>query len=382
MPTVSPLYTILPKQEFADRSRNKQAMNLPTDSASTTLTRRHFLSAGLLVTLPVRAISRRADATDDFVRAQMDTQHVPAVSVAVVQKGKVLLARGYGVANRAQNVAATAATPYKIASVSKQFFATAILVLAQDGKLSLNDPVFRYLEGTPETWKAITLRHLLSHTAGLVREAPAFAPFKPQPDADVVRSAYPVPLVFAPGEKWQYSNVGYFAIAEVIRVVSGKPWAEFIKNRVFIPAKMTETRTTAEATPNRAIGYSYADNDWQIAPDYTALRPSGAFVSTVEDLARWDAALYTDAVLNAQSRRALWTPTSLNNGTTTPYGLGWQLQTVRGLRRAEHGGSLPGFRSHVLRGLGDGLSVMVLTNTGQSDPAVIASGVARLHTPL
>ena len=127
------------------------------------------------------------------------------------------------------NVPARADTVYKIGSVSKQFISAGILLLAQEGKLSLDDPISKYLDGTPETWKPITIRHLLTHTSGIVREAPGFDPLKVQSDADVIKTAYSLPLRFTPGEKWEYCNVGYFSLAEIIRKVSGKPWGRLLE---------------------------------------------------------------------------------------------------------------------------------------------------------
>ena len=126
-------------------------------------------------------------------------------------------------------------TVYKIGSVSKQFIATGIMLLVQDGKVAVDDKVSKYLEGTPSTWQAITLRHLLTHTSGLVREGPGFDPYKVQPDIDVIKTAYPLPLQFKPGDKYEYSNLGYFVLAEIIHKVSGKPWGDFLTERVFAP---------------------------------------------------------------------------------------------------------------------------------------------------
>jgi D-alanyl-D-alanine carboxypeptidase len=181
---------------------------------------------------------------DDYIQAQMQKQHIAGLSLAVVKDGKILKAKGYGLANVETNTPATPETVYKIASISKQFLAAGIMMLAQDGKLGLDDKISKYLEGTPEAWKDITIRHLLAHTSGLVEDPPGFDPFKPQPDTDVVKSAYSTKLLFAPGEKWSYSNLGYFALGEIIHKVSGKPWSEFVTERVFAPAKMAATRAT------------------------------------------------------------------------------------------------------------------------------------------
>src|ERR1700754_2731751 len=202
---------------------------------------RHFFALALLLTLSVAA---QADKVDDYVKAQMERQHVPGVSIIVIKDMKIVKSEGYGLANGEPNVPASPDTVYKIGSVSKQFIATGIMLLVEDGKIGLDDPVSKYLEETPETWAPITVRHMLTHTSGIVREAPGFDPLKIQNDADVIKTAYPLPLRFTPGEKYEYCNVGYFSLAEIIRKVSGKPWPEFLHERVFAPLGMNATRTT------------------------------------------------------------------------------------------------------------------------------------------
>jgi CubicO group peptidase (beta-lactamase class C family) len=323
-----------------------------------------------------------AAATDKFIREQMKSLHIPAVSLAVLRHGTPVLTRAYGVADREKNVAVTPKTPFRIASVSKQFLASATLLLVQDGKLRLSDPLSKHIEGSPETWKDITIRHLLSHTAGLVREGPSFRWSKIQPDADVIRSAYGVPLVFAPGEKFQYSNLGYFVIGEIIRTVSGVSWGEFVRRRIFDRCGMTDTYLTSDDIANRAVGYAYSSKSGERVDDskYRTLRPSGAFLSTADDMAKWDTALHGDTILTAESKKRLWTATPLNNGTTTPYGLGWFVTMQRGsVRRVSHGGDQVGFDAYFLRGLEDGISVIYLANSDKADPAGIAREVARLY---
>ena len=154
-------------------------------------------------------------------------------------------------------------------------------------------------------------------------EAPGFDPRKVQSDADVIRTTYAIPLRFTPGEKYEYSNTGYFALAEIIRKVSGRPWSEYLTDKVFKPSGMNTTYTTntTEKVPNRAVGYR--DNDKLLnAGDWAALRPSGAFLSTVLDLAKWDAVLNTDRILTESTRRQMWTPVTLNDGSSGPYGFG------------------------------------------------------------
>ncbi len=327
------------------------------------------------------AAAAQTDPGDDRIRAEMKRQNIPGLSLAVVKNGAIVKAEGYGFANLKLKTPATPATVYKIASASKQFIATGIMLLVQDGRLSLDDPIGKYLEGTPASWNGITIRHLLTHTSGLVREAPGFDPLKIQPDAAVIKTAYPLPLRFAPGAKWEYSNTGYFALAEVIRVVAGRPWSEYLAEKVFKPAGMHSTRTTTtEKVPNFAQGY--VDNDSpREAPEWAALRPSGAFLSTVLDLAKWDAALYTDNILSASTRRQMWTPVTLNDGTSYPYGFGWMFASVRGHRLVHHPGGMPGFRSDIARFVDDGLTIIVLMNLDDVDIDAIIAAVASVYLP-
>jgi D-alanyl-D-alanine carboxypeptidase len=276
---------------------------------------------------------------------------------------------------------ATPETIYKIGSVSKQFIATAIMLLVQDGRLKVDDPVSRYLEGTPPAWQPITIRHLLTHTGGIVRESPAFDPNKDKSDTELVRAAYAEPLRFPPGSKWEYCNVGYFALAEIITKVSGQPWPRFMQERVFKPAGMTATAPTniKPTLPNRALGYAGKDNQ-QPADDWVALRASGAFLSNVVDLAKWEALLYSDTILTAASRRDMWAPVQLSDGATHPYGFGWHAVTTKNGRSIVwHGGGLPGFTSYFGRFINERVTVILLTNGGDVDAAGVANGVADLY---
>ncbi|MEK6321433.1 MAG: serine hydrolase [Acidobacteriota bacterium] len=329
------------------------------------------------------AVAARADKVDDYLKAEMQRQHIPGISVAVLKDGKIVKVEGYGLANVELNVPARPETVYKIGSVSKQFIASGIMLLIEDGRISLDDKISKFLEGSPDTWKEITVRHLLTHTSGIVREAPGFDPLKIQSDADVIKTAYPLPLRFASGEKWEYCNVGYFTLAEIIRKVTGKPWGDYLKERLFLPLEMNATRTTSmtELVENRANGYLWRNGKLQNADIYFALRPSGAFLSTVLDLAKWDAALYTDKLLKQSVRDLMWTPVKLNNGTTHPYGFGWELESVGGHRQVHHGGSLPGFRANIARFVDDKLTVVILANSDNANSSALALGVAALYIP-
>lgn len=342
---------------------------------------RHILFTFLL--LLAATVAARADKVDDYLTAEMRERHIPGLSLAVLKGGKVIKAEGYGLANVELNVPARPETVYKIGSVSKQFIATGIMLLMQEGKLRLDDRVGNFLEGTPDTWKGITVRHLLTHTSGIVREAPGFDPLKIQADADVIKTAYPLPLRFAPGERWEYCNVGYFTLAEIIRRASGQPWDEYLSERLFRPLDMSATRATTmtDVVPHRADGYVWRDGKLHNAAVYFALRPSGAFLSSVLDLAKWDAALDTDRILKRSLREQMWTPVTLNNGASHPYGFGWELAPVGGHRRVSHGGSLPGFRAALARFVDDQMTVVILANSDSANSSSLAVGVAALYLP-
>lgn len=323
----------------------------------------------------------QADPVDDYVKAQLTAFDLPGLSLAVVKNGEVIKAEGYGLADKDRQIPATRDTVYKIGSVSKQFIATGIMLLVQEKRLSLDDRINKYLQDTPSSWAPITIRHLLTHTAGLVRESPAFTPFKNLSDAELIRAVYSVPLRFAPGSKWEYSNSGYVALAEVIRIVSKQPWAEYLQHKVFGPADMNVTfpTNTTASLPNRAIGYGGRNNERKV-DEWIALRVSGAFLSNVLDLAKWDALLYTDKILSQASRREMWTRVRLTDASTDPYGLGWHVDQGVGKRqRIWHGGGLPGFTAHFVRYIHEKLSIIALSNGDDSDMGAIANGVAALY---
>jgi D-alanyl-D-alanine carboxypeptidase len=315
---------------------------------------------------------------DDYVKKRMQEMHIPGLSLAVVKEGEIIKANGYGLANLETSTPAAPETAYKTASLSKPFIAAAILLLMQDGKIGLDDKVSKYLDGSPDTWKAITVRHLLTHTSGIVRDPSDYHPYSEQPITEVIKSVYPVPLSFQPGGKWLYSNVGYYVLAEVITKVSGEAWNEFISERLLAPAHMTSTRITTvkDIIPHRANGYQQRDNRMIKAENWIAVRPSGAFLSTALDLAKWDAFLYSDSALSASSHKLMWTPVTLNDKASADYGFGWYVDSFLGRARIHHEGQFPGFRSDYERFPDDKLTVIVLANSDDASVESLAIKIA------
>ena len=330
-----------------------------------------------------------SDAVDDYIKKAMSRQHIPGLSLVVVRDGKVVKAKGYGLASLELGVPASPETVYGLASATKPFVATAILLLVQDGKISLEDKVSKYLNETPEAWKSVTIRHLLSHTSGIkdyssdLRRA---FPHDTSPEKfaqEVMRE----PLNFAPGEKWAYSNTGYVLLGMVVLKASGKSYDAFLQERVFKPLGMKATRRDSpdEVVPNRAAGYLWAGGgslrNAEFLKYLTMNQGDGGILSTAPDLAKFDAALSTDRLLSAPSRDVLWTPVKLNDGKTHGYGLGWFLEEVNGHKHVYHAGGSPGANSMISRYPDDRLTVIFLTNGGAAYAQGLDLGIAQRYVP-
>ncbi|MGI8603700.1 MAG: serine hydrolase domain-containing protein [Verrucomicrobiales bacterium] len=347
-----------------------------------TLTRFAFLFVCLV------AIEVRSDPLDDKIEAQLRNQNVPGCSLAVVRDGKIEKVKGYGLADVELNVPATEHSVYQLASITKQFTAAAILVLVHEGKLSLDDPVSRHYPNAPQAWNPVTVRHLLTHTSGIrsYTNLPGFQQNvrKDYQPHELIGLIADLPLDFAPGEKWDYSNTGYYLLGLVIEKVSGQSYAEFLAERILRPAGMETARLNDQfdIIPHRATGYDYRNNLLRRAEFVSPTQPysAGALVGTVLDLAKWDAALYSDKILPAEMRESMWSSVKLTGDQTADYGYGWQVGELRGRRYVAHGGGINGFSTFFLRLVQDKLTVIVLAN-GPGDPQRLARLVASQFVP-
>lgn len=337
---------------------------------------------GVLILTLAPAVCR-ADSIDAYIRAQMTNQRIPGVALAVIRDGKPVKVANYGLANIELNVPVTRDTEFRLASLGKQIIATGVMLLAADGKLSVDDSMCLYLDQCPQTWRAITIRQLLSHTSGLPMEAPGNNPLKAESDIAAIQRAYAVPLHFKPGQGWSYSNLGYGILVQIIQRVSGTPWPEFFAKRVFQPLGMTHTRITSvfDIIPNRASGYLFRDDQLHNVAPLIAMRWGGPFVSTLGDMIRWDAAITHHTLLPQALQEQMWTPVRLADGSSTQYGFGWWADAVRGHRRVRHGGSEPGWRTEYTRFVDEHLDVIVLANAASVRPDDMAVEVAGHYIP-
>ncbi len=330
-----------------------------------------------------------ADKVDDYIRAEMERQHIPGLSLAVAKKGELKKSAGYGVANIEQNSPVTANTIFQIQSITKTFTATAIMMLVEEGKIQIEDKITQHLPNLPESWNGITVRHLLTHTSGIkdfINE-PIVNKRLDLTAEEVIDSLRKLPLNFEPGEKYTYCNTGYHLLGMIIHKVTGKLWGEFLQERVFDPLGMKDTRIVSwpEIIPNRAAGYLWEDGRVQnghfLAPTILAYA-GGGLRSTALDMAKWDAALCSEIILKQSVLQQMWTPAKFNNGKDSTYGFGWGIEKSSGQRLISHTGShMTGFKSAILRYMDDGLTVIVLTNQRGANQTAIAKGVAAFYSP-
>jgi CubicO group peptidase (beta-lactamase class C family) len=324
---------------------------------------------------------------DTFVQEEMTRLRIPGVALAVLREGRLFKAKGYGQANVELGVPVHVDTIFQSGSIGKQFTAAAVMLLVEEGKIGLDDPVGKFLESAPEAWKAITVRHLLTHTSGIKTYSPSDLDYrKDYSEPELLRIAAGFPLDFQPGEKWSYSNTGYILLGMIIRRASGKFYGDFLRERVFAPLGMETARVIDEAdiVPNRAAGYrlvngALKNQEW-VSPSLNTTA-DGSLYLTVLDMAKWDAALAGERLLKRASLEAMWTPVTLKDGKTHPYGFGWALAKANGHPVIEHGGAWQGFLNFIARYPDERLTVVVLTNLAGHDPARLAHRIAEIYEP-
>jgi len=333
------------------------------------------LAAVLLVL--AAAAPARADATDDYIKVEMERRQIPGLALAVARGGKLLKVHGYGVANLEHDVPVTPDTVFELASITKQFTASAIMLLVEEGKVQLDDPVTWHLPRAPQTWNAITVRHLLTHTSGLpglgsgLKALRGGGPRMRYGTAEMFDAATKDELSFSAGERHQYSDVGYILLGMIIEAASGQRYRDFLAERFFKPLGMSATSVidVSRIQKRRAETYTLRDGKvvhyWRV---WDIEMPSHyGVLSTVKDLVTWEAALTAGRVLKAASLAAMWTPVRLNSGAYYPYGFGWGVDERRGHRIIAHAG-ITG--TELVRLPDDGLTVVVLGNLGATvDPA-------------
>jgi CubicO group peptidase (beta-lactamase class C family) len=327
-----------------------------------------------------------ADKVDNAIMADLKSHPIPGLALEVIQDGQCVKRAGYGLANLEWQSPVTPLTVFEIGSVTKQFTAAAIMMLQQDGKLSVDDHISKYLKDTPASWKDITIRHLLTHTSGIKNYTvlDGFEMRRKMTQAQFIEKMGGYALDFQPGEKWSYCNSGFNLLGYIIENVSSETYWQFMRERIFEPLGMTSTTSRDPRTVIRfrASGYEQDLQGKYINRDYdlTDLVSAGAIVSTVDDMAKWNASLDSHQLLTAASEQEMWTPLRLNDGKTHEYGFGWFLSPLKGHQNIGHSGTTSGFSASLQRFPKDGLAVIVLTNSNEDGVATkVAKEVALLY---
>jgi CubicO group peptidase (beta-lactamase class C family) len=293
-------------------------------------------------------------------------------SVLLAKSGKVVLVKGYGLANIELDVGNSPNTKFRLGSITKQFTAAAILQLQETERLRVGDPISKYIPGAPAAWNDITIRHLLTHTSGIPsytdaagyerhRRERAGAPL------NFISRSNSIPLEFTPGERFHYNNSGYFLLGVIIEQVSGMKYEDYLRQHIFAPLEMTSTGYDWPDTilKNRASGYSKGNDGKVVNADFLDMgQPyaAGSLYSTVQDLYKWDRALYTSKVLSAQSIEATFTPNKFDWAEGIKYGYGWGITQVHGHKAVGHGGGINGFSTVIWRAIEEGATAIVLSN--------------------
>jgi CubicO group peptidase (beta-lactamase class C family) len=325
-------------------------------------------------------------AVSDYVRGEMQRQHIPGVALLVSRGGKIVQAEGFGLSNVELQVPVKPETVFQSGSVGKQFTATAVMMLVEEGKVGLEDPLTKYFPDAPASWKQVTVRELLSHTAGFGDYPDKFNFRKDWTEDQELKLVESIPLSYPPGTKWDYSNLGYLTLGILIHRVTGEFYGDFLQQRIFHPLDMQTTRIISEADiiPNRAAGYRLVkgelkNQEW-VAPMVNTTA-DGSLYFSILDLAKWDAALYTEKLLKRSILDQMWTPAKLKNGQPNKegYGFGWSIEDRHGHHVVSHTGAWQGFKSAIARYVNDQLTVVVLANLAEAKPGAIAEHVADMY---
>ena len=388
-------------QQF--ESETSRAANYTTDSILSgehTMTSRCTAIAAIFLSLVVPTLSSSPanaqnssitpDPVGDYVRSEMQKQRIPGLSLLVSKGGQIARAEGFGLANVELQVPVRPETVFQSGSVGKQFTATAVMMLVEGGKVALDDPLTKYFPDAPSAWKEVTVRQLLSHTAGFTDYPEKFDFRKDWTEDELLKVVEGIPLAYPPGTKWDYSNLGYLTLGVLIHRVSGEFYGDFLQQRIFQPLGMQTTRIISEAdiVPHRAAGYRLVkgelkNQEW-VAPMVNTTA-DGSLYFSILDLAKWDAALYGERLLKRSSLDLMWTPVKLKDGSPnkgadgSAYGFGWFVGNQKGHRVIGHDGAWQGFQTTINRYVDDRVTVVVLTNLAEGKPWEIAQHVADMY---
>ncbi|CAF1557355.1 unnamed protein product [Rotaria sp. Silwood1] len=323
---------------------------------------------------------------DDYIRIEMKTQKIPGLSFAIIRNNHIIYGQGYGYSNIEHKVPVKLETMFQSGSIGKQFTAMAIMILVERGEIELDIPIKEYIEDIPREWKHITIRHLLTHTAGMSDYPDDFDYREDVTEDDMFELIKTISLDFKPGKQFSYSNLGYIILGILIREITDEFYGDFLQKNIFEPLEMKTARIINESDIilNRASGYTLIDDklknqEW-ISPSLNTFA-DGALYLNIYDIVKWEKGLNSNKLLKEKaSFNQIWSPIRLNNNTTYPYGFGWELdETVNGMRIVKHGGTWQGFQSYIIRVLDVKVTVIIFANVDAANVEEIALHILEIY---
>ncbi len=323
----------------------------------------------------------------DNIMSAYQSSDKPGASVLIFKDDKIVFKKGYGVSNVSTQEKITQNTNFRLASITKQFTAMSILLLAQKGRIKLEDPLTKYFSSFPAYGKDIKIKNLLTHTSGLMDYEDLMSPSQAVQlhDTNCLQLMYKANgLYFTPGTQYKYSNTGYAILALIVEKITGQDYAVFLKENIFKPLKMKNSVAFEEGKstiPNRAYGYSLNNGSW-VETDQSmtsaVLGDGGIYTNTIE-MTQWIKALWDYKFLGSEMQIQSWTRKKLNNGAPIDYGYGWHIENYKNITHPHHGGSSVGFRNQLLLFPEQKLMVILLTNRNEGDPMNEAKKIADLY---
>lgn len=359
------------------------------------------LSLALSLTVPVMlagrpAVAQRAPRSaraavvarlDSLARAFVASGQTPGLAVFVLRGNDTLLLRGYGFADLEDSTPVTPRTVFRIGSITKQFTAALVMQQVEEGRISLDDTIQKFLPGYPAQGHRVTVRHLLTHTSGIRSYTELGAETErvmrlDLPEDSLIALFASRPFDFAPGERYHYDNSGYYLLGVILEKATGRTYEQLLQGRLFTPLGLRDTRycSTGPIVPHRAQGYERGPGGWVNADWISMTLPfaAGALCSTVLDLVQWTRALWSEAVVDSATLREMTTSGRLNDGSATGYGFGLMLDTLGGHRQVAHGGAINGFQAVLAHYPDDSVTLAVLANSVNARPAQLAQRLARV----
>ena len=320
---------------------------------------------------------------DRFVSGEMSRQKIPGMAVAVVKNGEAVVAKGYGFANLEHQVPVTTDSIFQSGSVGKQFTAAAIVHLEEHGKLRLDDNIARYLPPTKARWGSITVRQLLTHTSGIPEYEDEVDSRRNYSERQLTELVGLLRRRSTPGHKFEYSNSGYLLLGIIIRMITGKFHADYIRENIFEPLGMKTARIVSDAdiVPNRVAGYRMSkdrilNQDW-VSPTFNQTA-DGCFRLSLNDLLAWERGVRARALLKPESWSQIFKPVVLKSGKTHPYGFAWEIRQKSGQTVHSHDGSFQGFEAILTRYIEEELTIIALANLAEVDLAQVTQHLAEL----